>query len=391
MFITSVLLLLSLFSSKAASKLGIPALVLFLVVGMIAGVDGPGGIYFDDPWLAQSCGIIALAFIIFAGGLHTDWNEMVPIVKSGIILSTLGVLVTAGMVGLFTHYVFGTTLLQGLLLGAIVSSTDAAAVFSVLSAKSVGFKGNLKPLLEFESGSNDPIAVILTIGIVQLITTPNYTFIDLLPLLAKQIIIGIALGYGMGKLMVFILNKSNLENDGLYPVLSISLVTFTYSLTATLGGSGFLAVYLAGLLAGKSKFAHKNNLKDFHNGLAWLMQIGMFLILGLLVFPSRMIPVIDDGLLISAFLIFAARPVSVFLCLPFSKMNFREKLMTSWVGLRGAVPIILATFPLIAGVPHADRMFNIVFFIVLTSVLLQGTTIPLIAKWLKVSTSTARK
>ena len=381
-FGVSVLLLISIFASKAATRLRVPALLLFILVGMLAGSEGPGGIEFDNAWAAQLLGVLALAFIIFSGGLHSSWKSISPVLLPGISLSTVGVLVTAVLVGLFAHFLLGFSLLTGLLLGAIVSSTDAAAVFSVMSSSGVRLKGRLKDLLEFESASNDPMAVILTLGFIHLITNPEASFWSMVFLLIKQMALGLIIGYAMGRAIVFTVNRLRLDYEGLYPVLTLSLVLFTFGVTATLGGSGFLAVYIAGLIMGGSEFVNKKSLTRFHDGMAWLLQITMFLILGLLVCPSELIPVVISGVLVSIFLIFIARPLGVFLSLPFGKASLSEKTFISWVGLRGAVPIILATFPLLAGVPHADLLFNLVFFIVITSILLQGTTIPLVARWL---------
>ncbi len=379
----SILLLISVLVSKISDRFGIPALLLFLILGMLAGSDGPGGIYFDDPALAQFIGVIALVLILFSGGLDTEWNRVRPIVKEGLLLSTLGVFITALVVGLFVSVLLGFSLVEGLLLGSIVSSTDAAAVFSVLRSKGVSLKGYLKPLLELESGSNDPMAIFLTVGLIQLITQPDLSPVNLLGLFVLQMLVGAVLGYGMGRVMLFLVNRLKLGYEGLYPVLTLSLVFLTFGLTVLIGGSGFLAVYMAGITLGRHDFIHKRSLLRFHDGLAWLMQIAMFLTLGLLVFPSRLVPIIGIGLLIAGCLMFIARPVSVFLCLLPSALNWREKTFISWVGLRGAVPIVLATFPLLAGVPHADFIFNVVFFVVLTSVLLQGTSISLIARWLR--------
>ncbi|RJQ23961.1 MAG: potassium/proton antiporter [Nitrospiraceae bacterium] len=380
----AVLLLLSIIASKASDKLGIPALLLFLVVGMLAGSDGPGGIHFDDPYLAQFLGVMALSFILFAGGMDTEWTSVRPVLWTAAALSTVGVFITALLVGWFATAVLNFSLLEGLLLGAIISSTDAAAVFSVLRSRKVSLTGRLKPLLELESGSNDPMAVLLTIGFVSLLLHPGESVLSLIPMFIQQMVLGALLGYFMGRGMVYLVNNLKLEYEGLYPVLSLSSVLLTYGVTATAGGNGFLAVYIAGLVLGHRNFIHKNSLKRFHDGLAWLMQISMFLVLGLLVFPSRLVPVIGAGLAISLFLMLVARPAGVFLNTVFSGMTVREKTMVSWVGLRGAVPIILATFPLLAGIPKADMIFNMVFFIVLSSALLQGSTIPLIAKWLGV-------
>jgi potassium/hydrogen antiporter len=380
----AILLLLSIIASKASGRLGIPALLLFLFVGMLAGSEGPGGIYFDDPWISQLVGVAALAFILFDGGLSTEWHIIRPVFSKGLALSTLGVLVTAISVGLFATLVLGFSILEGLLLGSIVSSTDAAAVFSILRSRDVQLKGQLEPLLELESGSNDPMAVFLTIGITQAILNPNDSLLALIPMFVQQMLLGALLGFGFGRLAAALVNRMNLAYQGLYPVLTIALVLLTYGATTSLGGNGFLAVYLAGLVMRKNDFLHRRSITRFHEGLAWLMQISMFLVLGLLVFPSELLPVISIGLLISVFLILVARPLSIFLSLLPTKLNIREKTLISWVGLRGAAPIILATFPLVAGINRSDTIFNLVFFIVLTSVLLQGTTIIPVARLLGV-------
>ena len=387
----SVLLSLSVLASKASAKLGIPALLLFLVLGMLAGSDGPGGIYFDDAHLAQSLGVVALALILFSGGLDTEWSSVRPVLLKGLALSTAGVLITAVLVGLFARVVLGFSLLEGILLGAIVSATDAAAVFSVLRARSVGLKGNVRPLLELESGSNDPMAVFLTTGLIGILTQPDARWFSLVPMFIQQMALGAALGYATGKLTIFIINRLELEFEGLYPVLTLSLILLSYGVTATVGGNGFLAVYIAGLVLGKTDFIHKRSVMRFHDGLAWLMQIAMFLALGLLVFPSHLVPIVGLGLLASLFLMSVARPISVLATLAFSGMKLNEKLMISWVGLRGAVPIVLATFPLLAGMPRAEIIFDLVFFIVLTSILLQGTSMPLLARWLKLEAPVRNK
>ncbi|MBZ0221144.1 MAG: potassium/proton antiporter [Candidatus Methylomirabilis sp.] len=380
----TLLLILCIFASKASSLLGVPSLLIFLLVGMLVGSDGLG-IHFDDPVLTQAIGVVALSFILFSGGLDTNWESIRPVLWKGIALSSAGVLGTALLVGWFVSVITDFSFLEGLLLGAIVSSTDAAAVFSILRSRNVSLRKPLKPLLELESGSNDPMAVFLTIGVIGLIMTPGFRLVDMVPLFLLQASIGAATGYLMGRAMTYTVNRLQLEYDGLYPVLTLSFVLLIYGASAALGGNGFLSVYIAGLVMGKSDFLKRRSILSFHDGLAWLMQIGMFLTLGLLVFPSRLVPIIGVGLLISAFLIIVARPVSVFLTLYFFRVPFRDKALVSWVGLRGAVPIILATFPFVAGMEGADLIFNIVFFIVLTSALVQGTTIPIIAKLLKVT------
>ena len=382
----SVLLFISIISSKTSFRIGIPTLILFLIIGMLAGSDGPGGIYFNDPETAQLLGVIALTFILFSGGLDTKWQSIKPIIRNGLALSTLGVLITAGLVGLFATYVLGFSVYEGLLLGAIVSSTDAAAVFSILRSRNFGLKGTIRPLLELESGSNDPMAYFLTISMIYLMQHPDVSVWSVVPKFFIDMLLGVACGYVSGKLMVWILNKIQLNIDGLYPVLVLSLVFFTFSFSERIGGNGFLAVYISALLLGNSNFIHKKSLMRFYDGQAWLMQIVMFLTLGLLVYPRQILPIMGEGIMISAFLILIARPVAVFISLAFAKdMNVRKKLFVSWVGLRGAAPIVFATYPLLANVEYAHTIFHLVFFISVSSVLLQGTTLPWLAKWLHVN------
>ncbi|MCC6165848.1 MAG: potassium/proton antiporter [Caldilineaceae bacterium] len=379
---TAILLLLSVVASKASGRLGVPALVLFLALGMLAGSEGIGGIYFADAALSQSLGVVALVFILFSGGFDTSWGQVRPVLMPSLVMATLGVLMTALIVGLFVAYVIGVPLLVGLLLGSIVSSTDAAAVFAILRSRGVSLRGNLKSLLELESGSNDPMAIFLTTGLIGLLMGTSDSITDLVGMFLLQMVLGGAAGVLLGRLTVYLLNRVRLEYEGLYPVLTIACVLLIYGATALLGGNGFLAVYLAGLVIGNSAVIHRRSLMRFHDGLAWLMQIAMFVTLGLLVFPSRLLGVAGTGLLIAFFLMFVARPLSVFAgLLPFG-FSLRKRIFIGWVGLRGSVPIVLATFPLLAGVPQADWIFNVVFFIVLTSVLLQGSTIPLVARWL---------
>ncbi|NLC59261.1 MAG: potassium/proton antiporter [Armatimonadetes bacterium] len=380
----AVLLLVSVLASKASTALGIPALLLFLMIGMLAGSEGPGGIPFNDATLAQSLGVVALVYILFAGGVSTEWERVRSVTGYALALATLGVLLTAFLMGLFAVYVLGLSTVEGLLLGSIVSSTDAAAVFAILRSRNVHLRERLKSLLEFESGSNDPMAVFLTVSMIHLLTDPSAPVLGLVPSFAQQMTAGAALGYLAGRGMVFVINRVNLEYDGLYPVLSLTMTLLTYGITAVLGGNGFLAVYVAGLVLGNSTFIHKHSLIQFHDGVAWLMQIAMFLTLGLLVYPSHLIPVAKSSLAASLFLMFVARPLSVFLTLAPTRLPLPEKIMAAWVGLRGAVPVILATYPLLAGVPRAETIFNVVFFVVFTSVLLQGPSLPWVARRLKV-------
>lgn len=381
---TALLLLVSILASKISAYLGVPALLLFLVIGMLAGSEGPGGIYFDDPWLAQLLSVVALVFILFSGGLDTRLDDIRPVMREGLVLSTLGVLITALAVGGLATLVLDFSWQEGLLLGAIVSSTDAAAVFAVLRGKNVGLKGHLKPLLELESGSNDPMAIFLTLGMVRLVDTPGESVLTLIPMFVQQMVIGAAAGYVTGRLAARVINRLRLEYEGLYPVLVMALVLLLYGAVTVVGGNGFLAVYIAGVIAGNSNFIHKTSLRRFHEGLAWLMQIVMFLTLGLLVFPSELVPIIGEGVLIALFLMLVARPVSVFLVLSWARLTVPEKTFISWVGLKGAAPIILATFPLLAGLSEASTLFNLVFFIVLISVMVQGTTLSVAARRLGV-------
>jgi potassium/hydrogen antiporter len=388
LLVTSALLLLAVLAGKASARIGIPPLLLFLVVGMLAGSDGPGGIYFNDPLLAQLIGALALAFILFSAGLDTEWPSVRPVLWPGLALSTFGVLLTAALVAWFATLVLRFSWLEGLLLGAIVSATDAAAIFATLRTGAVRLTGRLAPLLEFESGTNDPMAVFLTIGVTQLLTDRHASAFGLIWLFIAQMGIGSVLGLVLGASAVLLINRLRLDVAGLYPVLTTALLVFIYGLTASLHGSGFLAVYLAGLVIGNSRVRERPSLSLFHAGLASLMEIVMFLTLGLLVFPSRLPAIIGAGLLMTLFLTFVARPVSVLASLAFAQMTLREKAFVSWAGLRGAVPIVLATFPLLAGLPNAQVIFDIVFFTVLASVLLQGTTIPLVARWLRVTAPT---
>ena len=380
----SSLVILSILTIKLSNRFGIPSLVLFVAIGMLAGSDGPGGIYFDNPSLVQTLGIIALVLILFAGGLDTKWEGVRPILWKGLSLSTIGVLLTALLVGVFVSWVQGFSFLEGLLLGAIVSSTDAAAIFMVLKARNAKLPRRLTQLLELESGSNDPMAVVLTIALIRLLTEPSTSFGELVSFFVMQMAVGTVLGIAMGEIMRRTFNALDLGLEGIYLVLSVALVLLTYGLTVSLNGSGFLAVYLAGLIMQRKPFTHHQSVLRFHDGLAWLMQVTMFLMLGLQVFPARLVPVAWVGLLVSLFLIIVARPAAVHTALAFSPMPYREQILVAWAGLRGAVPIILATFPLLAGVKQADTIFHLVFFITLTSVVMQGTTISLATRVLKI-------
>jgi potassium/hydrogen antiporter len=385
LLIGSVLLLISVLAGKTSSRFGVPTLILFLVIGILAGSEGIGGIHFNSPSAAQFIGITALNFILFSGGLDTDLRSIKPILWRGVALSTIGVFVTALVVGLFAFFILDFSVLEGLLLGSIVSSTDAAAVFSILRNKGVGLKGTLRPLLELESGSNDPMAYFLTIAFTGLVANAGMSTWKLFPMLIQQFVLGAGIGLLMGKTSQLMINRIRLDYDGLYSVLILGLALFTYSLTDFMGGNGFLAIYLAAVVLGNSNFIHRRSIIRFYEGLAWLMQIILFLTLGLLVFPSHMLPLAGWGLLISLFLMLVARPLGVFTALAFFKVNIRSRIFISWVGLRGAVPIVFATYPMIAGLGKSDAIFNLVFFISVSSVLLQGTTLTYVARLLGVA------
>ncbi|MFC4640132.1 potassium/proton antiporter [Deinococcus hohokamensis] len=380
------LLLLSLLASKVGGRLGLPGLLLFLIIGMIAGSDGLGGIRFENYELTQFVGIIALAFILFTGGLETNWRTTRPVLWSGLSLATIGVVVTTGIVGTAAHFLFGLPWVVALLLGAIVAPTDASAVFSVLKERALGLKGNIRPLLEFESGINDPTAVVLVIGLTEMALHPEKAAFSLLSEFATEMVLGGVIGYGLGRLGVPLINRVRLPLEGLYSVLTVAVVAVTYGLTAAVHGSGLLAVYVAGVVLGNSDFVHKRSLRHFHEGLTYLLEVGMFLLLGLLVFPLQLPSVAVPALLLAAVLVFVARPLAVYLSLLGVRMPAAHKTMVAWVGLRGAVPVVLATFPFLAGVPGAPYLLNVAFFLVLVSILVQGTSLPYVARWLRVNT-----
>jgi potassium/hydrogen antiporter len=382
LFSTALLLVLCVIASKATGRLGMPTLVVFLGVGILAGSEGIGGIYFDNANYAKTLGIVSLVYILFSGGLDTKWSSIRPVIKSGISLATLGVLITCFSVGLFTHYLLDFTMLEGLLLGAIISSTDAGAVFTILRSRSIHLKGNLKPTLELESGSNDPMAVFLVTTILLFMKQPDYSLPTLIPRLIQQMLLGFGVGFLGGKGMAWGFNRLKLEFEGLYTVLSLAFILIVYTSAQVLDGNGFLAVYVAGVVLGNESFVFKKTLMLLHDGVSWLMQSSMFLTLGLLIYPSHVIHVSGPGILIAGFMILVARPLSVFISLSNAKISWREKTLISWVGLRGAVPVVMATYPLVAGIGRAEYIFNLVFFVSVTSLLIQGTSIPFVAKLL---------
>lgn len=398
LLIGSILLFASILISKAGFRLGVPALVLFLGVGMIVGSDGLG-IQFSNPDTAQFIGVVALSIILFSGGMDTSYKEIKPVLGQGIVLATVGVMATTLITGYFIYLLTGffsdfvtLSLMESMLLAAVMSSTDSASVFSILRSKGLGLKENLRPTLELESGSNDPMAYMLTLLLIQIIQVGSFNIQDSVTMLLIQLSVGSVCGYILGKLAAWTINKINIDNASLYTVLLLAFVFFIFSFTDLLKGNGYLAVYIAGLVVGNQKIIHKKSLTTFFNGFTWLSQIVMFLTLGLLVNPKDLLPIAGVGLLIGIFMILVARPVSVYLCLlPFRNFTQKARIYISWVGLRGAVPIIFATYPWISGIEHAQTMFNIVFFITIVSLLVQGMTVGPMAKWLGLDADAERK
>ena len=382
LFIVGVLALLGIASSKFSNRLGMPVLVLFLVVGMLAGSEGIGGLAFDNYALANILTSIALALILFDGGLRTEMASIKAVWKPALVLATLRVLITAVITGTAAAWLLGVPLLTGILLGGIVGSTDAAAVFAALRTSSVKLPDQLASTLEVESASNDPMAIFLTIGVIQIITGEASSAASLIPFFLMQFSIGALGGITVGLLGVWVINRINLETAGLYPVLATAVGILSFGITDVLGGSGFLAIYITGVVVGNGNIVFKRGIFIFNDAMAWLSQILLFVILGLLVFPSQLLSVAVDGLLISVVLIFVARPVAVVVSVLFFGFKAKELLYLSWVGLKGAVPITLATFPLMAGIEGAALLFNVVFFSVLLSALTQGWSIPAVARYL---------
>ena len=383
LLIGSILLFVSIAVSKTSARFGVPTLLLFLVVGMLFGTDGLG-LQFDDMADAQFVGMIALCIILFSGGMDTKFHEIKPVLGPGLVLSTIGVLLTALITGTFIWWLSGMqwtnihfAFLPSLLLAATMSSTDSASVFNLLRSQNMNLKENLRPMLELESGSNDPMAYMLTIALIQVVARGSDLHIGLVAKdLFVQFLFGGVIGFAFGKFAVWLINKVNLSNSSLYPILLLSLIFITFTTTDLLKGNGYLAVYIAGVVVGNTKLAFRKEINTFMNGLTWFFQIVMFLSLGLLVNPHEMIDVAVVALLIALFMIIIARPISVFACLlPFRNMSNRARCFVSWVGLRGAVPIIFATYPVVAGIPDSNQLFNIVFFITLLSLIFQGMTI----------------
>tara|TARA_B110000438_G_scaffold71312_1_gene71507 strand:- start:3449 stop:5182 length:1734 start_codon:yes stop_codon:yes gene_type:complete len=383
--LAAVLILLGIISSKLSARLGLPVLVLFLIVGMLAGEDGPGGILFDNAEAAHSLGTLALALILFDGGLQTPFKAIKLVWKPASALATFGVLITGAITGYAAAYILDISLLHGMLLGAIVGSTDAAAVFSLLRNAGIHLTGKLKATLEIESASNDPMAIFLTIGLLEILVNDMTPGTGLLVMFLSQMGLGIAVGLAVGWISVRLINRIQLVAAGLYPVLVAACGLLSFGITANIGGSGFLAVFITGVVIGNSRFVFQRSTFLFHDGLAWLSQITMFVVLGLLITPTSLLDVWLEGLIIAFVLIFIARPLAVMPILALFGFNLREMTLVSWVGLRGSVPIILAIFPLIFGLPGAALIFNVVFFVVLISATLQGSSLAWMARKLKLT------
>lgn len=398
LMVASIIFFFSIIAGKAGYRFGLPSLLLFLAVGMLFGSDGLG-IQFNSPKGVQYIGMLALSIILFSGGMDTKVSDIKPIATPGILLATLGVLITTLISGTFIYFIFRQlsnyvtlTYPESLLMAAVMSSTDSASVFSILRSKGVYLKERLRPTLELESGSNDPMAYMLTLLLITSIQVGGISLSDALLQFVIQLSVGALAGYLLGRVAVLLINRLNLYNESLYPILLMTMAFFTFSATTLSQGNGYLAVYIAGLVVGNAKIVHKKSIGTFFDGFAWLWQIVMFLSLGLLVNPHELIPVAPIGLAIALFMIIIARPATIFLCLlPFKSYSTKGKLYISWVGLRGAVPIIFATYPWIEGVAYGSMFFNIVFFITILSLLIQGTTVTLSAKWLGLTDEPERK
>ncbi|MDU1585977.1 MAG: potassium/proton antiporter [Clostridium sp.] len=378
MIISGLVLLICITSSKMLYKFGVPMLLIFIVLGMLFGSDGIVGIYFDNYDLTSKLCSIALVFIMFYGGFGTNWKMAKPVANQSILMSTFGVIITSLLTGVFCYFILNTSLLEGLLIGSIVGSTDAASVFTILRSQKLNLKSEIASLLEVESGSNDPIAYMMTLSIIMIMSSGLSW--SIVPMILKQVIFGILLGVVLAKATVFIIRMANFELEGFYSIFIIAIAILAYALSEFIGGNGYLSVYISGIILGNSKIPHKKSLVVFFDGISWIMQIMLFFMLGLLSFPSRLPEVIGVSIIISIFMIFIARPIATHFILRGFKTPIKEKILISWVGLRGAASIVFAIFAITSGVPIENDIFHIIFFIALISVSVQGTLLPKVAQ-----------
>jgi len=367
-----------------ADKVRVPGLLLFLGLGMLAGSQGVGGIDFNNTELARTLGTIALILILFEGGLTAGWSEIRPVLGTAASLATLGTVVTALLAGLAAKLIFDISTLEGMIVGAAIAATDSAAIFAVLRRSTL--EKRLARSLEGESGMNDPVALLLVIGFIEWIQEPGFGIADMAGLLVLKLAVGIAVGWLVGRLAVAALNATRLPTDGIYPVATIAIAALAYGVAEVAHGSGLLATYLAALALGGASIPARRTVVAFHEGLGWVAQISLFILLGLLVFPSQLDDVALKGLALSAVLILIARPIATFVATTFAPLNVREKAMLGWAGLRGATPIWLATFPVVAGIAGGEQEFAIVFFVVVTSTLVQGASFEPLASRLGLTT-----
>ncbi|WP_346938536.1 potassium/proton antiporter [uncultured Clostridium sp.] len=378
MIICGLVLLICITSSKVLYKFGVPMLLIFIILGMLFGSDGVVGIYFDNYELTRELCSFGLVFIMFYGGFGTNWKEAKPVARESILMSTFGVIITSGLTGLFCYFVLKTSLLEGMLIGSIVGSTDAASVFSILRSQKLNLKGEIASILEVESGSNDPIAYMLTLIVLTLMNNGGIS--SIVPKVIAQIIFGILIGVILSKITIYIMRNANFEVDGFYTIFITAIAILSYALSEWVGGNGYLSVYIAGIIIGNSKIPHKRSLVHFFDGVSWIMQIMLFFVLGLLAFPSELPSVIGSSILISIFMIIIARPIATFSVLSWFKIPFKQQLFVSWVGLRGAASIVFAIYAITSGIPLENDIFHIIFFIALLSVAIQGTLIPKVAR-----------
>ena len=380
MIISGLVLIICITSSKVLYKFGVPMLLIFIVLGMLFGSEGLVGIYFDNYELTSHLCSLALVFIMFYGGFGTNWSISKPVAIPSILMSSLGVIITAGLTGVFCHLLMKTTLQEGFLIGAIVSSTDAASVFAVLRSQKLNLKGSLASFLEIESGSNDPVAYMMTIIILSMMKNPSeLNLINMFTVIINQIVFGLIIGFLIAKITVCVIRHSDFEIEGFYTIFVMAVAILSYSVSQYLGGNGYLSVYISGIIIGNSKILHKKSMFQFFDAISWIMQIGLFFLLGLLSFPSKVLQVTTISISIALFMILVARPLATFIILYPFEFTIKEKIFISWVGVRGAASVVFAIFATTYGVNIENDIFHIIFFIALFSVAIQGTFIPKVA------------